>query len=303
MKLLISGANGQVGQELVRRARAARHEVEAWGSSDLDISDGAAVERRIDASSGSGSGNIDALINAAAYTAVDQAEKDRRQAYAVNRDGVAFLAAACARNNIPLLHISTDYVFSGEQAAPYKEDDPAAPLGVYGDSKWQGEQALRERWPRHIIVRTSWIFSAQGQNFVKTILRLARERETLRIVADQYGCPTYAGAIADTLLALAAQLAFSRDSAWGTYHYCGSPACSWHEFATRIIALAARYEPLAVRAVAAIETSAYPTPAARPANSVLDCGRIKQAFAIEPEPWRRGLEQVLPQLCNSQLCE
>ncbi len=288
MRLAIIGAKGQVGWELSRRAPMFGHEVLAWDVAELDITDAAAVDRALTTS------GANAVINAAAYTAVDRAEQEPESAFAVNRDGPAHLAAACARLGIPLLHISTDYVFDGTKTGPYTEDDPAAPLGVYGQSKWEGDEAVRRLLPRHLILRVSWVFGVEGHNFVKTILRLAREREELRVVADQRGCPTYAGDIADVLLELAGRIGqIDADNAWGVYHYCGEPPTTWHGFASAIVERARLDEKLKVRTVTPITTADYPTPAARPANSVLDCARLTARFGIHPASWREGLATLL----------
>lgn len=225
MRMIVTGAQGQVGWELNRRAMALGHAVLAWSQVELDITDTVAVDRALDASS------ADVVINAAAYTAVDKAEQEPDLAFAVNRDGPAHLATACARLNIPLLHISTDYVYDGRKSSPYVEDDATAPLGVYGASKLAGDEAVRRGLPRHLILRVSWVFGVHGHNFVKTILRLAREREELRIVADQHGSPTFAGDIADTLLELAGRIPeIDAKGAWGTYHYCNEPVTTWYGF-------------------------------------------------------------------------
>lgn len=216
MRIAVIGAKGQVGWELARRAPLLGHEALAWDMAELDITDAVAVDRALAVS------GADAVINAAAYTAVDKAEQEPELAFAVNRDGPAHLAAACNRLHIPLLHISTDYVYDGNKPNPYVEDDPVAPLGVYGQSKAEGDDAVLRLLPRHLILRVSWVFGIHGHNFVKTMLRLAQEREELRVVADQFGCPTYAGDIADTLLELAGRTAeIDASGAWGTYHYCG----------------------------------------------------------------------------------
>lgn len=288
MRILVIGARGQVGWELTRRAPALGHETLAWDVAELDITDAAAVDRALAAS------NAEVVINAAAYTAVDKAEQEPELAFAVNRDGPAHLAAACARLQIPLLHISTDYVYDGRKPGPYVEDDATAPLGVYGASKLAGDEAVRRLLPRHLILRVSWVFGVHGHNFVKTILRLAREREELRVVADQYGGPTFAGDIADTLLELAGRTTeMDADANWGTYHYCGEPATTWHGFASAIIELARARESLRVQTVTAITTADYPTPAARPANSMLDCARLAARFGIRPRSWQTGLEALL----------
>ncbi|MEM8598870.1 MAG: dTDP-4-dehydrorhamnose reductase [Bacteroidota bacterium] len=286
MRVLIPGANGQVGRELV--ACAARHGVEPipLTRTDLDLTDAEAVRSVVAAH------RPDAVINAAAYTAVDRAETEHDLAFAVNRDGPAALASACAELGIPLVHFSTDYVFDGTKQEPYLEGDPATPLGVYGQSKWAGEEAVREEHDRCLILRVSWVFSQHGGNFVKTMLRLGREREALRVVADQHGGPTPAGAIAEAAYAALTQ-ALARDADWGTYHFCGAPFTTWHGFAEAIFAEARAHEPLAVQTVEAIPASAYPTPAARPANSRMDMARIARTFGIAPADWRSALADVV----------
>ncbi len=305
MRMIVTGAQGQVGWELTRRAATQGHDLLAWDMAELDITDADAVHQALNAS------GAEVVINAAAYTAVDQAEQESERAFAVNRDGPAHLAAACARLNLPLLHISTDYVYDGAKIDPYVETDPTTPLGVYGASKLAGDEAVRSLWSRHLILRVSWVFGAHGHNFVKTILRLARQREELRIVADQRGCPTYAGDLADVLLELAGRIAeIDEQNAWGVYHYCGAPATTWHGFASAIIerareeervtpkrrsrkAAPAAPEPLIVQSVTPITTAAYPTPAARPINSVLDCAKLAERFGIQPRPWQAGLDAML----------
>ena len=287
MKILVPGGHGQVGCEVVRHGEKSCHEIIAASRVELDITDFLAVVDWISAH------KPDAVLNAAAYTAVDKAEQESQQAHAVNCDGAANLARACAEAGIPLLHISTDYVFDGRQNRAYREDDPASPLGVYGESKWQGELKIREYCPQHIILRTSWVFGEFGHNFVRTVLRLAQDHEELRIVADQQGCPTHAGAIAQCLLKIAEQLVFSPSSVFGTYHYGGVPASNWHGFAQAIIAEARTLTILPAQRVVPITTADYPTPAARPANSVLDCNRLQTVFDIQPAPWCEGLRRVL----------
>ncbi|NJN46274.1 MAG: dTDP-4-dehydrorhamnose reductase [Candidatus Competibacteraceae bacterium] len=284
MRILLTGANGQVGWEIAQRTT--KHDIIALDRAALDITQPVAVQQTLADSA------ADLVINAAAYTGVDRAEQEPDLAFAANRDGPAHLAAACARFGIPLFHISTDYVFDGNQSTPYREDDPVAPLGVYGRSKWEGEEAVRRVLPAHLILRVSWVFGRHGHNFVKTMLRLAREREQLRVVADQHGCPTYAGSIADVFLMLADRLDTDRSLRWGTYHYCNTPATTWHGFTEAIVALARDREPLCVREVVPITTSEYPTPAARPANSVLDCSRLREYIAIAPGLWQAGLRAM-----------
>lgn len=288
MRLLITGCNGQVGSELVLRAKALGHEFIATERTALDITRRAEVNTFIAQTS------PHVVINAAAYTAVDRAEQDAAAAFAVNRDGPAYLAQACADAHIPLLHISTDYVFDGEKDGAYFESDPTNPQGVYGLSKLEGELQIAEVLQEFIILRVSWVFAAQGHNFVRTMLRLAQERPELRVVADQRGGPTWAGDIADALLAVAGQFAQNRTLDWGTYHYSGAPPTTWHGFTEAIVDTAERLDMLKNRPVVhKIATADYPTPAKRPKNSELDCGRMQKIFGITQPNWQKGLNQVL----------
>ena len=237
----------------------------------------------------------DIVINAAAYTQVDRAEEDRDNAFAINCDGVATLARACEQASIPLLHISTDYVFSGDEAGAYREDDEIAPRSVYGASKAAGEAELRSLLDRHINLRTSWVFSATGGNFVKTMLRLGNERDELGIIDDQHGCPTSARSIAGVLLSIADSYLRGDDIEWGTYHFCSQPETTWCGFAREIFRRAGGYEDMRIKA---IPTSEYPTPAARPMNSVLDCGKLEKNFGIRQTSWIKELRLVLEQLAG-----
>jgi dTDP-4-dehydrorhamnose reductase len=291
MKLLVLGAGGQVGRELCRRQWPAGYRLAGFDRADVDItregSIAAAMQRE----------RPDLVINAAAYTAVDRAESEPDAAWAANCTGAGYLAAACREAAIPLVHISTDYVFDGEKAGPYREDDPVNPLGVYGRSKEAGDRALREALAEHVILRTAWVYSAHGHNFVKTMLRLAAERPVLRVVADQTGSPTSAADIA-AAIAYVVQRAAAGQGRWGTYHFTGAGAVTWHGFAETIFDLAEPWRGPAPR-VEAITTADYPTPARRPANSVLDCSRIGEAFGITPRPWREALAEVIQELYES----
>jgi dTDP-4-dehydrorhamnose reductase len=291
MKLLVTGAGGQVGHELSRLAWPAGYAIAACDRARLDITDRAAVFAAL------GRERPDIVVNTAAYTAVDRAESETEAAWAANRDGPANLAAACREAGIPLVHLSTDYVFDGEKPGPYREDDPVAPLGVYGRSKEAGERAVRETLREHIILRTAWVYGAHGHNFVRTMLRLAAERPVLRVVADQHGSPTGAADIAAAIAAIVAQLA-TGDAAWGTYHFAGGGATTWHGFAEAIVALAAPWRRGPPPKIEAITTAEYPTPARRPKNSVLDCTRIAAAFGIVPRPWRDALAEVIREICG-----
>ncbi|MDH5633353.1 MAG: dTDP-4-dehydrorhamnose reductase [Gammaproteobacteria bacterium] len=291
MKILIAGANGQVGRELCRRSADQGHEYIGLGSAELDITNAQAVDAAVNAY------QPDVVINAAAYTAVDKAEDEVDRAFAVNRDGPANLARACHAAGIPLLHISTDYVFDGSATTPYKEEDPVKPLGVYGQSKLEGEQQVQVLCPHSVILRTAWVFSAHGNNFVKTMIRLARERDELRVVADQHGCPTSATGIADALLAMAPQLQADQGKA-GIYHFCQPEPTSWHGFAQAIMDSARPYGGIKVTTVQAIATSDYPTRAARPAYSVLDTKNVQDTFGLELRNWHASLEQVIDELLS-----
>ena len=288
MKLLVLGSGGQVGNELCRYPWPEDYRVTALDQPGLDITERDAVF------GGLARLRPDVVLNAAAYTAVDRAESESAAAWAGNCDGPAFLAAACREAGIPLIHISTDYVFDGEQAAPYREDAPVNPLGVYGRSKAAGEAAVRDALVEHVIVRTAWLYSAFGGNFVKTMLRLGDEGRPLRVVADQRGAPTGAAEIAAAMAAIVARIA-AGNARWGTYHLTGGGATTWHGFAEAIFEAAAPWRGKPPR-VAPIATADYRTPARRPANSLLDCTRIADAYRIAPRPWRVALADVIAEL-------
>jgi dTDP-4-dehydrorhamnose reductase len=287
MRILLTGANGQVGWELSNRGGQRGFEVLALDRADLDITDPVSVSEEVNRS------GVALVVNAAGYTAVDQAESEPELAFAANRDGPAYLASACGKAGIPLVHISTDYVFDGQKKGAYLETDPVSPLSIYGKSKAAGEVAVRKHLREHFILRTGWIYGVHGHNFVKTMLRLGSEREKVQVVADQYGCPTYAADLAETILRIAAKLLDGRQVHWGTYHYCGKGVTSWHGFAEEIFRLAGDYASLKVKRVEPISTSEYPTPAKRPSNSVLGCSLIENTFNIRPKPWRESLAQML----------
>ncbi|ATX81415.1 dTDP-4-dehydrorhamnose reductase [Mariprofundus ferrinatatus] len=287
MKLLITGAKGQLGSELVRLGSS--HELFAVDYDQLDITDANAVINCIN------NFKPDAVINAAAYTAVDRAESDVEAAFAVNRDGPTNLARACGQSDIPLIHVSTDYVFDGSAQRAYIESDTVSPLGVYGQSKLAGEDAVRNLCRKHLILRTSWVFSPHGNNFVKTMLRLGAEREGLGVVADQFGKPTSAAEIARLIL----ETLPAAEGKWGTYHLAQPDRISWFGFAEAIFSEARRQGmELKVREVNAISTSDYPTPAKRPSNSELNCERLESVFGVSIRPWQKSLAEVIKELKN-----
>ena len=282
-QLLILGAQGQVGRALVTRARQAGIRCDALGRLECDVVDWVGVERVVKP------GHV--VVNCAAYTAVDRAEAEAEAAYRVNSVGAGNVAAACAANGVPLVHLSTDYIFDGESEEPAREDDPPRPLNVYGQSKLAGEIAVRQRLKAHIILRSSWIFSAHGQNFVKTILRLANTQSPLRVVDDQIGGPTSADDVAKAILDILAGTAKSDFAQWGTYHFAGAPPASWCEFARVIVAQSG-----SGAVVVPIATIDHRSPACRPLNSVLDCSRISRVFGIKQPDWRAALGNVLEAL-------
>lgn len=291
--ILVIGADGQVGRELLRRAalRPIPVVIQAVDRAALDITDAAAVAAAIAAMRPA------VVINAAAYTAVDRAESEPDLAQAVNGAAPGHIAAACARHGAAMVHLSTDYVFDGSGTRPWREDDPVAPLSVYGATKLAGERAVQAALPRHIILRTAWVVSPFRANFVKTMLRLAAERDELRVVADQIGGPTLAADIADAALTLADRLAGNTlpDEAFGIFHFAGQPHVSWHAFAEAVLAGAAQYGARQPR-ILAIPTTEYPTPARRPANSRLDGGKLLRLHGIAAPDWRPGLALLLAEL-------
>lgn len=238
------------------------------------------------------------VINAAAHTAVDRAETEAAAAWRANRDGPAVLAAWCGAAGIPMIHVSTDFVFDGTKGAPYTEADATNPIGVYGASKLAGEQAVLAVCPRAIILRTSWVYAATGRNFVLTMLNLARSHETLRVVADQQGCPTAAGDLADAILGIADILARGgwRDEFAGIYHAAGTGSTSWHGLASAAIAGAAKFGHKQPREIAAITTADFPTPARRPADSRLACGKLEAVFGLRLPSWEAALDRTLARI-------
>ena len=283
--ILVFGAAGQVGQELMALAQTRGTEAIGLSRADVDICDAEAVAAAI------GRKTPRLVVNAAAYTAVDRAESEPELARAVNADGPGFIARGAARHGVPVLHLSTDYVFDGSKRGAYTEDDAIAPLGVYGRTKAEGEAAVRAANARHVILRTAWVYGRYGANFLKTMMRLAAERDRLRVVADQRGCPTATLDIAEAILAVDAALA--RDPALrGTFHFAGTGATTWHGFAEAIVAAQApstgRRPP-----VDAITTAAFPTPAQRPANSELASDRFAATFGYRAQPWQTRTDEVV----------
>jgi len=290
MKLLVIGSNGQLGWELDRQGRAFSVEMVSLDLPKVDITDPQDISAAVMAV------KPDLVINASACTAVDKAETEQELAFAINRDGPGYLAASCAEAGIPLIHISTDYVFDGAKKEPYLETDPISPLGVYGKSKAEGEAKVRHHLKEYIIIRTAWLYGINGNNFVKAMLRLGKEKEILRVVADQYGCPTCAADFAEAILTIAKQINERHDIAWGTYHFCGAGETTWHGFAEKIFELARQYDSFAVKKVIPVTTAEYPTPARRPFNSVMNCSMLTKEFGIVPPPWSESLSLMVKNL-------
>jgi dTDP-4-dehydrorhamnose reductase len=288
--ILVTGGSGQLGRELAAREWPEAAVVLAPPRGALDITDRSAVAALL------GSTAWTAVINTAAYTAVDAAEEAVAEAFAVNALGPAILAEETGRRGVPLIHVSTDYVFDGRKNAPYDEDDPVHPLGVYGASKLAGEEAVRTGNPRHLIVRTSWVFGRFGRNFVRTMLGLGAEGRTVRVVDDQWGTPTSAADLAAALAAVA--LAPDLAERWGTYHFANAGQATWYDLARRVFELSAALGG-AFPQLQPIPTSSYPTKAVRPANSRLSTARFERAFGLAPQPWEAALAPVVSALCGA----
>jgi len=290
MRVLLFGGAGQVGTELQALALTQGVEVVAPPRSVVDLEDDDAIGRIIAAETWG------AVINAAGYTNVDGAESEEMAAFAVNATAPALLAVETGLRQIPIIQISTDYVFDGQKGAPYVEDDVAAPLNAYGRSKLAGENAVRVGNWQHIILRTAWVYSPYGKNFVRTILRLAQERDRLTVVADQRGSPTAARDVAKACLDVALSCAAEPKRApYGVYHFAGAGEASWFEFATAIVEAAADRLHRAPE-VAPIRTIDYPTPALRPADTRLDCTAVVRAFGVTLQPWRCALVETIDRL-------
>ena len=296
MRVLLIGRNGQVGYELLR-CLAPLGEIVAPGRAELDLSHADSVAGAVRG------GGYDWIVNAAAYTAVDKAEQEPEAARVLNADAPGWLAEEALREHAALVHYSTDYVFDGTSANPYVETDPTAPLNVYGRTKLAGELAIRATHARHLIFRTSWVYGARGQNFMRTILRLAREREELTVVDDQWGAPTWSRMIAEVTALAMARMASATPEDWanmgGVYHLAASGATTWHGFASASLALDPRREQQRASLVRPIPTREYPRPARRPLNSRLDCSALHRVFGLRLPDWKHSLAQVLDDVAGS----
>jgi len=286
MRILVTGCNGQVGF-LLKEMLTNKVELLALTRQELDITN----ENLINDTVSNFKPNI--IINAAAYIAVDKAETEEKLAFAINSDGPEYLAKAASKVNASLIHISTDYVFEGNKSGQYLETDPVNPQGVYGKSKFAGEVAVSKNCRNHIILRTAWVFGEHGNNFVKTMLRLGKEKSALSIVSDQFGGPTYAGDIAKAIIEIVNKIDTCKQIKWGVYHYSGISHVSWYEFAQNIFTKAQQKEVLKnTPKLTAISTEEFPTPAKRPENSKLNCRAIEVEFGIMPSNWKEELNNI-----------
>jgi dTDP-4-dehydrorhamnose reductase len=289
-KAFITGGTGQVGTELIRRADAWKIDIVAPKRADMNIINEIQVNSQLDYI------RPDIVINSAAFTAVDVAENDKDVAFRVNCDALKIMANSCKRLSIPLIHLSTDYVFDGTKTTSYDENDLTCPIGIYGKSKESGENAIREILIEHIILRTSWVYAAHGTNFVKTMLRIGKEREFLNVVDDQFGAPTFAGDIAEAILSITNQVLKKKDvDFWGTYHYTARGQATWKGFAEEIFDEKANWVSKKP-SIIGIPSSQYPTPAKRPVNSVLNCSKVDAIFNPPRREWQLGLAEVLSEL-------
>ena len=289
MKILVFGSKGQLGQCLYDQLSHTDNEVLYTSRVQIDIADFEETKNKIlDVAP-------DLVINATAYTAVDKAEEEHQAADRINHLAVANIASICNQLDCWLIHVSTDYVFDGNSEVPYKEDNPTNPQGVYGGSKLKGEVAIEASGCKYLIIRTAWVYSEYGNNFLKTMLQLGADRDELSIVGDQIGCPTYAQDIAKTIVSILSLLDL-KGSSLGIYHYCGDEPCSWYGFACAIFLEAEVQELKTPSYVKLITTADYPTPAIRPAYSVLDCTKIESCFDVTSSSWRDGIKIVINRL-------
>jgi dTDP-4-dehydrorhamnose reductase len=293
MKVIVIGATGQLAKSFAEAHAPEEVAVVTVGRPEIELLTPSTIGPVLDRVA------PQIVVNAAAYTAVDKAESEPELAYAVNADAPGHLAALCNQNGIPLVHVSTDYVFDGSKGEPYRENDPVAPLGVYGASKLEGERRVAAAAARHIILRTAWVFSPVGRNFVRTMLRLAESRAEISVVDDQSGSPTFAPHLADVILTIAAQILCRKEDAdepdWGIYHSAGTGEATWYDVATEVFEQSARWGGPHAQ-LRRITTAQYPTPTKRPVDSRLDCTKLEQTFGVRLPNWRVGVAECVKRL-------
>lgn len=295
MRILVTGSKGQLGHEVVDQLEKQSMDVIPLTHDQIDIADNDCIQRQV------AEVKPAMIINAAAYTKVDESEDRSDLAFTINQKGPSFLATACEKSNIPLIHISTDYVFDGEKKSPYTEKDAAFPINKYGKSKLDGENEIVSRLKKYIIIRTSWMYGVHGNNFVKTMLRLGKSRTEINVVSDQFGSPTAAVDLAEAIVDITRLILFYKKSAWGIYHYCGEGITNWHDFAKEIFQIALRKELMKMPEIHPVSSLDYPTKAKRPRFSALNCDKIKHSFGIHIKPWKERLEYVLQQIFSREV--
>ena len=287
MKVLLTGAGGQVGREVIQLAKKNKIQVIGVMRTELDVTNAVSISNAV-------STHVpDVLVNAAAYTAVEKAESEMELAYDVNRWGASKIAGICFDRKIPLIHLSTDYVFDGMKKRSYTEWDAENPINTYGRSKYEGEQAVRSILNEHLILRTSWVFGVHGHNFVKTMLRMQKTRDPLHLISDTYGCPSAAADIAMVIMQLAFQVNQKRRIRWGTYHYCGDHSTSWYSFAKEIFKTVSEVTGQPLPKIVPISAEDYPSLLKRPVNTALSCKKIGVNFGIKPCQWKNGVHKVI----------
>jgi len=287
--VIVTGGDGQLAAAISHHDLSKQFNLHFCNHSELDITSPTSINQAI------AKYIPDVIINCAAYTAVDKAEEEVSKADRVNHIGAGHLGLICHKNQIKLIHLSTDYVFDGSKTDEYVEDDHADPINMYGKTKWLGEQAIRENCKNHVILRISSVFSEYGHNFVRTILKAAHEKPVLRVVSDQSMCPTYAGHIAGALLTIAGKPAEK-----GTFHYCSSEPISWHGFASAIVNETKKHGSVLTDEIRAIPSTEFPTKAKRPQQSVLNCNKIKETYNIEQPSWREAIKSIIPKLIQEK---
>lgn len=288
MKIVLLGKNGQVGSNILKKNKDYLFNLFSFSRRELDISNFQDFESKI---------NIikpDVIVNATAYNFVDLAEENETEAFKVNQDALDFISTFCNKLNIPLIHISTDFVFDGNSSQPYKEDDKVNPLNIYGKSKVGGEDVIKKNLDKHIIIRTSWVFSEIGSNFLKTILKLLETKKSISIVNNQIGSPTSANSISDIIMKILKIYSNNKSLKWGTYHFSGYPYCSWYEFANEISSQYLKFSgSLNCASLVPIDSESYNSKALRPKNSRLNCSKINKIFGFKQDDWKESLNVIL----------
>ncbi len=288
MKIVLLGKNGQVGSNILKKNKDYLFNLFSFSRRELDISNFQDFESKI---------NIikpDVIVNATAYNFVDLAEENETEAFKVNQDALDFISTFCNKLNIPLIHISTDFVFDGNSSQPYKEDDKVNPLNIYGKSKVGGEDVIKKNLDKHIIIRTSWVFSEIGSNFLKTILKLLETKKSISIVNNQIGSPTSANSISDIIMKILKIYSNNKSLKWGTYHFSGYPYCSWYEFANEISSQYLKFSgSLNCASLVPIDSNSYNSKALRPKNSRLNCSKINKIFGFKQDDWKESLNIII----------